>query len=190
MKEPESIHAMRRKAPLHFLAKADNARFVAYLLHEGTSEETLSAAAKTLPYGGTPAVAVREAFHREAALALELIVKAVIAQKLELGNAPEHVTRVKPVHDLPGLWQDAELPKPSVDQQMLLVRARRILNWSGRYAAPRRDEQFDTDQAELDALGASLVSDPTRAERSTLLHWDTFEPLYTTAFEAFWELRG
>src|ERR1700731_704133 len=52
--------------------------------------------------------ALSEAWHREAALALELIIKAVIVSKNQ-GEKPEAVFK-KFSHDLPKLWRDAELP--------------------------------------------------------------------------------
>jgi hypothetical protein len=96
-----SIHELRRRAPLHFMAKADNARFVAYVLNQGLSAECTSRIKAAANYGGTPQVAMFEAFRREAAIALELIVKAVIAQNIESGVAPAHIVSVRPTHDVP-----------------------------------------------------------------------------------------
>jgi hypothetical protein len=72
-----SIHEQRRRAPMHFAAKADNARFSAYLIAT-VSEEEVRRAAGQISYGGTPHIALGEAFRREASIALELIIKAVI----------------------------------------------------------------------------------------------------------------
>jgi hypothetical protein len=41
-------------------------------------------------YGGDPSIALSEAFQREASIALELITKAVIAQRLEVGEDRRH----------------------------------------------------------------------------------------------------
>jgi hypothetical protein len=118
---------MRRKAPLHFFAKADNARFVAYALWRGISAECLSLAATCSGYGGTPFVATGEAFNRESALALELIIKAVIAQKIEIGGGPKAVPAV---HDVPVLWVKAGFPALSVDDRRRLLRVKSRLIWS------------------------------------------------------------
>ena len=82
----DTLLDLRRRAPLHFEAKADNARFIAYLLGAALTGEIFDKAKTTLPYGGTPRIAAQEAFAREAAIALELIVKAVIAQQIETRN--------------------------------------------------------------------------------------------------------
>jgi hypothetical protein len=117
-----STHEVRRRAPLHYEAKADNARFVAYLLDQALSADCISQVKVGANYGGTPQVALYEAFRREAALALELIVKAVIAQRIEAENASRYVVSVRPVHDLPKLWQEASLPTLSNEDQRRLVK--------------------------------------------------------------------
>lgn len=76
-----SIHEIRRRAPLHYLAKANNARFAAYILSRDLPGVSLAKEATEAGYHGTPNIALHEAFRREAAIALELIVKAVIAEK-------------------------------------------------------------------------------------------------------------
>jgi hypothetical protein len=76
MEHPLSIHEMRRRAPLHFSAKADNARFAAYVLWT-MGPEARRRCAEQIGYDGL----LSEAFFREASLALELMIKAVIAQR-------------------------------------------------------------------------------------------------------------
>jgi hypothetical protein len=91
-----SVHEKRRRAPLHFWAKAENARLVAYVLWlKDDPSERLSEAASNCGYRGTPSIAAHEGFLRESALALELIVKAVIAQKIEFGCAPPGVLQCR-----------------------------------------------------------------------------------------------
>jgi hypothetical protein len=80
-----SIHELRRRSPLHFLARADNARFTAYVLWN-LDQAAGTRCAGQIGYHGTPEIAAREAFSREAALSLELIIKAVIAQRIETGR--------------------------------------------------------------------------------------------------------
>jgi len=185
-----SIHEMRRRAPLHYLAKAENARYVAFVLDQRLSEDALSRAAEALPYGGTPGIAVGEGFYREAALALELIVKAVIAQKLELGVAPKYVEKVRPSHDVPRLWADAGLPKIQNKDRRILHLVKRILYWSGRYAAPKDDDQYEKEREEERALKPAAAPGVLAFERPLVLDWETFDRIYGIAAEEFWRLRS
>jgi hypothetical protein len=189
MDRPISIHEMRRRAPLHFEAKASNARFVAYLLSSGISAECLSAAATCSGYEGTPSMAAGEAFDRESAVALELIVKAVIALKIELGISPSGVVRVSAVHDLPRLWREAGLPSLSSEDRRWLLEVKSLLTWKGRYAAPKTDEQFDQEKAAYDALcprETGLVLVPLA--KVAVWDWEKFDRIYQVANRELWQL--
>jgi hypothetical protein len=188
MYEILSIHERRRRAPLHFLAKADNARFIAYLLAEELSFDCVSDAKAAVNYGGDPRMAMFEAFRREAAIALELIIKAVIAQRIESRITPPHIVRVEPTYDVPKLWQEAKLPKVSNEDRRRLVKIKEILLWSGRYAAPRNDKQGALLDAEDEALrprarGQLFIREPL------LLDWGNFDRLYQIANSKSWEMR-
>jgi hypothetical protein len=191
---PLSPYERRRRAPLAFRAKADNARFVAHLLWQEARKpplsswppwnrphadpsDALSDAAFKSGYYGTPSVAAHEGFLRESALALELIVKAVIARKIELGCAPPCVVRVQPVHDLPRLWTDAGLPSLSRQDQRRLLLVKSLLTWSGRYAAPRIDDQFYQEEAADAALRP-----PGLLRTNVSWEWEDFDRLYQLAF--------
>jgi|ERR1043166_2306654 hypothetical protein len=180
---------MRRRAPLHFEARADNARFIAYLLDQGLSDNCVSQVKAGVNYGGNPRIAMFEAFRREAAISLELIVKAVIAQKIESGVAPAHVVSVRPVHDVPKLWQEADLPAVSNEDRRRLVHVKRILLWSGRYAAPRSDKQFAELEAEDEALTPERPPGQLFIQEPVLLDWDNFDRLYQIARADFWQAR-
>ncbi len=184
-----SIHEMRRRAPLHFLAKADNSRFSAYVLWH-VDCDYLAAVAEQASYGGTPTVSTREAFRREAAIALELIIKAVIAQRIENQQAQQHITRVRPTHNLPGLWSDARLPKlPDPDYHRLLI-AKSILIWSGRYAAPKSDKEFEHERA-LQEPYEDIVSNNSnlKIRRPRSFGWEDFDRIYSIASVEFWKSR-
>lgn len=101
-----SIYERRRRAPLHFLAKADNARFSAFLLWRLKDDDHRDHLVEA-QYSGTSFIALNEAFRREAALALELIIKSLIAQQIECCVAKPGVIKVRPTHDLVTLWDDA-----------------------------------------------------------------------------------
>lgn len=184
-----SIHEMRRRAPMHYWAKADNARFAAYVLWSVSSEAQANAA-ETPGYGGITEIALHESFRREAVIALELIVKAVIAQRIELGIAMEHVRRVRLTHNLPSLWADAELPTlPDDDQHRLLI-AKSILIWSGRYAAPKEDQVYE--QEKLDEQGLEdIVSDNGQFKiiRPRSFSWKDMDRIYQVASNTLWSLR-
>jgi hypothetical protein len=187
--ETMSIHDARRRAPLHFEARADNARFIAYMLYSTLPAELVGRLAESAPYGGSPEIAMFEGFSREAALALELIVKAVIAQKLELQVAPKGVDMIRMTHDLPRLWKDADLPTLPPKEQARLLAAKRIQIWSGRYAAPKSDADLVREDEAYKALfprtKANIFSQPAE----DYLDWDGFDGLYQIAAGEFWGLR-
>jgi hypothetical protein len=190
-----SFLEIRRKAPLHFEAKASNARFVAYLLWRGISAECLSLAATSSDYDGTPSIATCEAFDRESALALELIVKAVIAKQVELGGGPKAVPAV---HDVPLLWGRAGLPALDNDDHYRLLKVKSLLTWSARYAAPKTDLQYHREMADFEALHPAPRS---RSDGKLRLHnlsemsfplldWENFDRLYQIATRELWKLRS
>jgi hypothetical protein len=181
---PISIHEIGRRAPLGFWAKADNARFVAYLLWQAVPPESLSEAISRSNYHGTPSIALHEGFRRESALAFELIVKAVIAQKIELRIAPSNVRRVSAVHNLPRLWAEAGLPTLSNEDLRRLLIVKSLLSWSGRYAAPKTDDQFYQEKTDYEALG------PPEPLYSKMWDWENFDRLYQIANGELFEMRA
>lgn len=186
-----SAHERRRRAPLHYVAKADNARFAAYLLWEANKKNgRLKAAANRAAYGGNPRISLTEAFRREAAVAIELMIKAVIAQRIEIGKAKPHVVRVRPTHDLVSLWADAELPTLAAEDQYSLLIARRVLYWSGRYAAPKKDEDFDKEEEALDKIVVPRREGMTGKAWLLFIDWETVDRIYGIASKSFWETRA
>jgi hypothetical protein len=187
--EELSIHELRRRAPLHHLARAENARFAAYFLWTA-DRDAQRYCAEQIGYGGDPRTPMAEAFYREASLALELIIKAVVAQRIELRIAKPGVVRVRPTHDLVALWSEAELVQlPSDDLHRLMI-ARQLLSWSSRYAAPKKDEQAEEAWAEM----APLQDKPAPGSRLRAIiprsfNWEDFDRLYRIAATTFYELR-
>jgi hypothetical protein len=183
-----SIHEMRRRAPLHFWAKADNARFAAYAIST-LDQEAQQRCAEQIGYGSGPTIAIREAFFREASISLELIIKAVIAQRIELDIAMDHVTRVKPTHDLVLLWEDAELPPLPPDDLHRLMIAKRALSWAGRYAAPMEDKHYNKERDAMEPLvdkrpfGRLHLILPRSFERND------FDRIYQVGYRSFCALR-
>jgi hypothetical protein len=185
-----SAHERRRRAPLHYEVKADNARFAAFVLWENGDKGRLKATAKRASYGGNPRISLGEAFRREAAIAIELMIKAVIAQLIEIGKAKPHVVKVRPTHDLVSLWADAELPALSAEDQYSLLLARRVLYWSGRYAAPIKDEHYEQEEEALAKIVVPRREGAPGTRWILFNDWETFDRIYTTASTRFWETRN
>jgi hypothetical protein len=164
-----SVYEERRRAPLHFEGRAEGALGAASVLWNANSHA---------------------GFLREASLALELIIKAVIAQRLELGESLGSITRVPISHNVSQLWSHAKLPKPSEADYGRLVRARVVLMWAGRYPAPNKDADGDRDDAELWEHDYERPPNPTslfRTPRSFNL--EDVRRIYSIANDCFWDLR-
>ena len=156
----------------------------------------MSLAATCSGYDGTPSIATGEAFDRESALALELIVKAVIAQKVEIGGGPKSVPAV---HDVPDLWVRAGLPALANDDRRRLLMVKSLLIWSGRYAAPKTDLWYYKEEAEFEALhpaprsrsdNGKLLFHSLSEMSFPLLDWENFDRLYQIANRELWKLRA
>lgn len=188
MEEPISPIEMRRRAPLHFWAKADNARMAARYLWEAT-EASMEEAAATIGYNSSTIVAAFEAFRRESSLALELIIKAVIARRIEQGMAMKHVTAVRSTHTLPKLWEDAQLPKLDRPEQLHLLQSGIALHWAGRYAAPLNDDRYERDMNAVEELLVIETVGSLTLRKTQPLDWGHFDRIYSVASDAFWSLR-
>ncbi|MDI3561295.1 hypothetical protein [Bradyrhizobium sp. Arg816] len=161
----------RRRAPLHFEARASNALYCARVLSE------------------TPTPGTYEGFAREASLALELIVKAVIAQRLEVGEDLGDITRVPANHNVPQLWASAKLPQLASDDYGRLVRARVNLMWAGRYPAPNKDEHGDRDEADLWEHAYARLPNLSLFRKPVSFGYEDVRRIHSIARECFWELR-
>jgi hypothetical protein len=186
LEQPDSIHEMRRRAPLHYWFRAQNARFAAYAI-QAMDQDAQKRCAEQLGYSG----ALDEAFFREASLALELAIKAVIAQRIEVRLAQLHVVKVRPTHDLVSLRSDAQLPHLPPDDLHRLMIAKRILHWAGRYAASRLDEQADREREEMAPLQDTrpFGSRGLTIIKTRSFDWDDFDRIYQVAATSFVELR-
>ena len=180
LKEPESIWDLRRKAPLHFEAKADNARMSAYVLShiDNNVADRLALAAG---YGDTHSIALHEAFRRESSIALELILKAILCIKTK--RAPRNT------HDVYELWSKAGLPDLSEDDSYRLAEMTEILSWSGRYAAPTNDKNLDKPNERFEKHQKTKPFGKLKIIAPTELGWKEFDAIYQIAVLYFWELR-
>jgi hypothetical protein len=168
-----SVWEPKRRAPLHFESLAENAKYCARLLSRAPHS--------TATYQG---------FVREASLSLELIAKAVIAQRLEAGEDLGAVTRVPASHNVPHLWATARLPSLPPDDYGRLVHARVYLMWAGRYPAPLRDEDGERDIADLWDHANERVSDSTLFRKPHSFNYEDIDRIFSVAHHCFWDLRN
>lgn len=177
----DSVFDMRKSAPLHYLARADNARFSAFILSRPESEFGISNADE-LGYGGTPRIGMHEGFLREASLALELILKAIIASTRKSGVGIPHT------HNLPQLWSEAKLTTLEPFDNYQLFEFYVTMKWSGRYPVAKTRREYESDNDELtrlriEAQGKSQFG--LRVHSLLPTGWNEFERLYQFAFEHF-----
>jgi hypothetical protein len=170
----------------HWDSAAAKARFAAYVLWRMRDTSLHAEMVKECGHESDDAgLALLEAFRRESAVALELVVKAVIASKLRAKGADPATEGVPATHDLPKLWQEAGLPALSGDDLYRLHLAKSVLMWAGRYATPRSVKAWEQENKEFDAL-----EDPPRYEKKFVfrtpitLGWEDFDRLYQVAFQA------
>lgn len=178
-KLPESIWDLRRKAPFHFLAKADNARMSAYFLSH-IEEKLADKLVSDVGYGGSYIIALDEAFKREASIAVELILKAILCVKTK--SAPPNT------HDVYELWTLAGLPKLSDDDCFRLAEMTEILYWSGRYAAPNTDKAMKKVNDRFRKHQKTKSKGKLKIIEPTLLGWEEFNLIYGVAARYFWDL--
>jgi len=141
-------------------------------------------------YGGSPSIAYGEAFRREAAVALELIIKATIAQRMTMRCADPATESVPANHDLPTLWGQAGLMKLGREDRYRLLLFKSVLMWSGRYATPRTAEAWERENEAFRAL-----QPPRDGEGRLHIHlpiscdWPEFNHLYQIAMQQLSTLR-
>ena len=167
----------------HWNSSAAKARFSAFLLWKMLGDSRLSEMAHECNHGsGDFDLAVFEAFRRESAVALELVVKAVIAHKLQARGADPATEGVPATHDLPKLWKDAGLPDLSSDDWYRLHRVKSVLLWSGRYATPRTVKAWEEENKAFASLeGPGNGPGELRFKTPIKLDWTEFNRLYEIA---------
>jgi hypothetical protein len=135
--------------------------------------------------GGDAGLALLEAFRRESSVALELVVKAVIAKKMRNRGADPATEGVPATHDLPKLWNDAGLPALQREDRYLLQLAKQTLMWSGRYPTPRTVKAWEEETKSFAAL-EDTPPEPGRfvTEKPVALDWREFDRLYQIAYRA------
>lgn len=170
----------------HWQSMAVKARFAAYVLWRMRDNSLHTGMAQECGHDSDDAgLALLEAFRRECAVALELVVKAVIASKLRARAADPATESVPATHDLPKLWQEADLPALSGDDLYRLHLVKSVLMWAGRYATPRTVKAWEQENKEFDALAYSPHDEKKYVFRTPItLGWEDFDRLYQIAFQA------
>jgi hypothetical protein len=173
----------------HWDTRAEKARLSAFLLWQACDPDRLAALLNETHYSrGDAGLAMLEGFRRESAVALELIIKAVIAGQFRLRHASES-ERVPTTHDIPKLWLEAGLPELEREDKYRLLLFKSVLYWSGRYATPRSAKAWAKENrtfAELDC--------PTQREGRFVFRtpiwcgWEEFDRLFQTARARLFEL--
>jgi hypothetical protein len=174
----------------HWDSSANKARLSAFLLWQTHEPAKLAALQDDADYSsGDADLALTEGFRRESAVALELIIKAVIAKKMELRYDPNS-ERVPATHDIPALWQKAELPELDRQDKYRLHLFKSILNWSGRYATPKTAKAWAEENREFSALDdPALPRGKIVFTKPILTDWEDFDRLFQMAQSRLRELR-
>ncbi|MDA9400911.1 hypothetical protein ACM42_02380 [Bradyrhizobium sp. CCBAU 25338] len=120
---------------------------------------------------------------------MELVIKAVIAQRLEVGHDLGQVTKVPANHNVPHLWVIAGLPQLPPEDSGRLVIARVYLMWANRYPAPNRDEDGYRDDADLWRRAHVPVGAAGNLKRRVSFAWDDVNRLYKIADRSIWDIR-
>lgn len=187
MVSEQSTFEWRRLAVAHWASRAENARLSACFLWQSRHPEETAAVVAICDYGGSPEVALVASYLRESAVALELIVKAVIAQRMTARGADPAIEGVPATHDLLALWKEAALPTLEREDQLRLLRFKSVLVWSGRYATPRSEKAWSQErEAQQPFENRPPEGSKLRAIKVTTLGWNDFDRLYKIAAE---ELR-
>ncbi|WP_443970345.1 hypothetical protein [Sphingobium sp. CR28] len=172
-----------RANPTEFWSKADGARYIAYCLWTLRHGQIIDPS----PIGGDIEGAHTALFWgwlRESSLALELIVKAVLAQ---IGYRKEVPAKIPSTHNIPQLWKMAGLHRTSEQQEYFLATAHQTLSWAARYPGPLKGapDLFEPRESLGRRISVSVESTFSRKTR-----WDTFDELYQIAQSAFIAEQG
>jgi hypothetical protein len=135
--------------------------------------------------GGDAPLAVHEAFRRESAVALELMIKAVMADKLRARRADPKTEGVPTTHDIPKLWLDAGFPALPREGRYRLAICKSVLVWSGRYPTPKSAKTWKEKNDAFDALEDPPVEPGKIIFRKPItIGWPEFDRLYQIARKA------
>ncbi len=177
----------------HWDSSAAKARLSAFVLWKmmdtpGASEFAAECGHRGDDYG----LALGEAFRRESAIALELVVKAVIARQMASRGADPAKEGVPATHDLPQLWTMAGLPELAPEDEYRLHLVKQTLTWSGRYATPRTVKAWEEENRQLESVEPTDGDSSERFRVRTPIRsgWPEFDRLYQIADTALTKLHG
>lgn len=167
----------------HWGANAAKARLAAYVLWRMLEDSRLSEMAYECGHQvGDSNIAIMEAFRRESAIALELIIKSIIVNKLQAMPVDSLTKGISLTHNLPKLWKEANLPELSREDKYRLQRMTSVLYWSGRYPVPKTVTNWENENKALDAL-RSPPPEPGKLsfQKPISMGWTEFDRLYQIA---------
>ena len=167
----------------HWKASAEKAHLSAFLLWRMLDSRRLAEAVAECAYNhGDAELAALEGFRRESAAALELIVKAVIARKLQWEGADPKNEGVPATHNIPKLWLDAGLPKLAREDRYRLLIFKSLLIWSGKYPTPKSSKEWVAENTAFDALEDPLLVPGKFIFRKPItIGWPEFDRIFQIA---------
>jgi len=166
----------------HWNTSAEKARFAAFVLWQMSGSRLQEVVIECGYTAGDATPAVHEAFRRESAVALELMIKAVIAHKLQASRADAQTEGVPATHDIPKLWLDAGLPALPHEGRYRLLAFKSVLMWSGRYPTPKSPKAWEAENDAFDAPEAPPVAPGKFIFRKPVTTgWSEFDRLYQIA---------
>lgn len=170
----------------HWDSSAAKAHFAAFALWQMRKSGQHEALAVESGHNSTEAsLGLIEAFHRESAVALELVVKAVIAKQMRERSDDPAVEVVPATHDVPKLWQQAGLPPQIGDDLFRLHLVKSTLMWSGRYSTPKSAKAWQEENKAFDVLENPTGKKRDFTPRTPIgFDWDDFDRLYQIAYGA------
>ena len=184
MRNERDVFEWRRYG--HWRTSAAKARYASYVLWQMRGQSrSAELAAECGHNGGDIDLSLSEAFRRESAVALELVVKAVIVKRRQDRSADPTTEGIPATHDLPKLWLEASLPKLSPDDLFRLQLAKSVLLWAGRYPAPKSVKAWEYETREFDELVAPPRINSKPVFRTPIsIGWEDFDRLYQLANKA------
>jgi HEPN domain-containing protein len=173
----------------HWNTSAEKARLSAFLLWQTCERDKLAALQNEAHYtNGDADLALLEGFRRESAVALELIIKAVIAEQFRRRRASES-ERVPKTHDIPKLWLEAGLPELERDDKYRLLLFKSVLYWSGRYAMPQSAEAWAEENRAFAELEGPAQREGKFIFKTPISYgWEEFDRLFQIARARWFEL--
>lgn len=168
-----------------WLHHAHSARYAEYALWRLDTVETLRHSVFDSETMRTEmdVTTLHEAWHREAAIALELVIKAVMVSNNQ-GKPTEEVYKTFSHHDLPKLWAQAKLPPLCMHDNHTLEMLREVVEWSGQYPMPRSAQAVEKSWTRVREADTRYPQGSLTPKRPLIYIWADVIRLYEVAWTA------